>query len=77
MRKHLLSLLLLIIVSSSTARAAESEPNDTWNTADVLTAGVAQTGTITTSSDIDWFKLRINQDGQINFSGQPVTREHH
>ena len=73
MRKHLLSLLLLIIVSSSTARAAESEPNDTWNTADVLTAGVAQTGTITTSSDIDWFKLRINQDGQINFSGGATT----
>ena len=69
MRKHLLSMLSCFIVGISITMAAESEPNNTWNTADKLTAGVAETGTITTSSDIDWFKLRINQEGQINFSG--------
>lgn len=69
MRKHLLSLLMLCIIGINMARAAETEPNNTWNTANVLTSAVTATGTISTPADEDWFRLRINTNGSINFSG--------
>lgn len=66
-RKNLLMLLCCNFLFS-TIYATETEPNDVWNSADKLTLTVTDNGAIASASDIDWWKISIPADGQLNIA---------
>ena len=62
-----LSCLLLLLTGMSTASyaVAESEPNNTWNTADVITLGATGTGTAGLTNEQDWWRVTSALDGKL------------
>lgn len=68
LRKSFIAAFLSIIFLPAITFAAESEPNDTWNTADALTLAVTDNGSIASGSDIDWWKISIPANGQLNIA---------
>ena len=72
-----LSLLLVVLLASSATLASEvhplavlkeeSEPNNTRTTADLVNQDDTITGYISSSSDIDYFKVIPSVNGVFNF----------
>lgn len=63
---HYLFMLLSILSFSQYAMAVgESEPNDTWNQADVITLGATATGTAGLSQESDWWRVNSALDGKL------------
>ena len=62
--------LLFALLSSSliwnTAKGAESEPNNTAGTADVLLLNGSNTGAIDVSGDEDWWSVTTTGDGKLD-----------
>src|SRR5262245_38229679 len=46
--------------------AAESEPNDSKSQANTLALNGNNSGGISPGSDVDWWKITTNKDGQLN-----------
>ena len=68
----LLCLILCFCLSSKDAFAAagtiyESEPNNTYGTADLTYDDYDNYGYISTTSDVDWWKIKFNSSGSANF----------
>ena len=63
----LAGLLSFFILLFNVAQAAETEPNNTPATANVLTLNGSNSGTIT-AGDVDWFKITTNADGRIRLT---------
>lgn len=56
----------IFLCFSQKAKANESEPNDTRNSADVLNLNGNQSGGIGTATDVDWFKVTTTGDGKLD-----------
>ena len=52
-------------ISSSVFAVAESEPNNTWNQADVITLGATGTGTAGVGYNEDWWRVTSALDGKL------------
>lgn len=57
--------MVLTGMSTASFAVAESEPNNTWNQADVITLGAAGTGTCTATGDVDWWRVTSANDGKL------------
>ncbi|HRC32614.1 MAG TPA: T9SS type A sorting domain-containing protein [Bacteroidia bacterium] len=62
-----LSMMLLALCGFATNAyaVAESEPNDVWNQADVITLGATGTGTAGLSQNQDWWRVTSAVDGKL------------
>ncbi|MBL0051012.1 MAG: hypothetical protein IPP29_05510 [Bacteroidetes bacterium] len=62
-----LSMMLLALCGYATNAyaVAESEPNNTWNQADVITLGATGTGTAGLASEEDWWRVTSAVDGKL------------
>ena len=45
----------------------EQEPNDTYTTADITTDNADKYGCISSTSDVDWWRIRFDYSGSANF----------
>ncbi|MEO8147412.1 MAG: T9SS type A sorting domain-containing protein [Bacteroidia bacterium] len=74
MKKIKLNLLLMLLsifgFSQMALAVNESEPNNAWNQADVITLGATGTGACTATGDEDWWRVTSTVDGQltVNFT---------
>ena len=59
-------ILILLCVPAASA-VAESESNNTYATADTTTDDTDNTGTMSSATDVDWWKVTFNQDGWANY----------
>ncbi len=62
--KNLTTLLVLCIFCFGIAKA-ETEPNNVWNQANVITLGATGTGTAALNFDEDWWRVATPGDGKI------------
>lgn len=67
MKKSIL-LIVLFFCAWYAATAAETEPNNTPAQANTLALNGNNSGAISTTTDIDWFKVTTNADGQLNIN---------
>ncbi|MGB3074502.1 MAG: T9SS type A sorting domain-containing protein, partial [Chitinophagales bacterium] len=68
MKRSLLALLTLLIFTSGWLHAAETESNDTRNTANKLLLNNSNTGAIGTATDVDWWKVSTTSDGKLDIT---------
>ncbi len=69
MKQRILLLTLLCFgFLYNTSKANESEPNDTKAQANTLALNGSNSGTIGSSTDVDWFKVTTNGDGKLNLT---------
>lgn len=76
--KRVLSLILALILTfsafsgftlvSRAETASETEPNNSYTTANALTSGVATTAKLDTVDDEDWFSFKSTTDGTADFT---------
>ncbi|MEP6466842.1 MAG: PPC domain-containing protein, partial [Parafilimonas sp.] len=76
-QKILLLFLLFTGMLYTTAKANETEPNNTWNKANTLTLNGSNSGIINPAGDIDWWKVKTSGDGALTLtltarSGKPT-----
>ena len=64
--KTLLSLCFVLFLFGSSY--AETEPNNTRAQANTLTLNGSTSGAISPTTDVDWFKVTTNADGQLNLT---------
>ena len=62
----LLVAFLLSLCAWNLANAAETEPNDSRAQANTLALNGNNTGSIGTSTDLDWWKVTTNSDGKLD-----------
>ncbi|MEO8710927.1 MAG: pre-peptidase C-terminal domain-containing protein [Parafilimonas sp.] len=67
-QKILLLCLLFTGMLYTTAKANETEPNDSWNQANKLALNGSNNGDMNPTADVDWWKVTTNGDGAINLS---------
>jgi len=70
--KNFNKLILLCLLVSGIAKA-ETEPNDTWNQANVITIGSAGTGTSGLNLEEDWWRVTIPGDGMLTINWTAVN----
>jgi len=67
MKRNLqMALLLVSLFIISTAKATETEPNDTKAQANTLTLNGSNSGGIGAAADIDWWKITTTSDGKLD-----------
>jgi hypothetical protein len=66
--RTLCCLMLLTGISYTALAVAESEPNNTWNTADVITLGATGTGTAGIPQEQDWWQVTSTENGKLTVS---------
>ncbi|MBK8847377.1 MAG: T9SS type A sorting domain-containing protein [Bacteroidetes bacterium] len=62
---YLIMLFSMLFFSHYANAVAETEPNDTWNQADVITLGATGTGTAGLASNQDWWRVTSALDGKL------------
>ncbi len=67
-QKLLLFTLLCCGFIYNTAKANETEPNDTKAQANTLALNGSNAGTIGSATDVDWYKVTTNGDGRIDLT---------
>ena len=67
-QKLLLTALLFSSFIWNTAKATETEPNDTKAQANTLVLNGSDNGSITPAGEVDWWKITTNKDGQLTIS---------
>lgn len=68
MKRTLLSLLALSLLSCFRLYATETEPNDTRNTSNKLNLNNSNTGAINVANDVDWWRVTTNADGKLSLT---------
>lgn len=63
----------MLIIFIQAAKANESEPNNTPGQADVLALNGANNGKISTTCDIDWWKVTTTANGKLNITLSGVS----
>lgn len=56
---------VLLVLSLCNSALAESEPNNTWQTADTLALNASDLGTMSDSDEVDWWKVIVTADGKL------------
>lgn len=72
-QKFLLTTLTFCVLLWTTAKAAETEPNDTKAQANTLALNGNNSGKINTGGDQDWWKVTTNGDGKLDISLTPLS----
>jgi Secretion system C-terminal sorting domain/Bacterial pre-peptidase C-terminal domain/Fibronectin type III domain len=62
----IVSMVMLGAIFNKIMAVNESEPNNVWNQADVITLGVAANGTCAAGGEFDWWRVTTTQDGALN-----------
>ncbi|MCI8388371.1 MAG: peptidoglycan DD-metalloendopeptidase family protein [Clostridiales bacterium] len=55
------------VITKSAGTKNESEPNNTFSTATITSDDYDNYGTISSTSDVDWWKITFNRSGYANF----------
>lgn len=63
-----LAVSLCALLLFSTAKATETEPNDTKAQANTLTLNGSNTGGIGAAADVDWWKITTTSDGKLDIT---------
>ncbi len=71
--RFLLIFLCAALCGRMSARAAETEPNDTKAQANVLALNGSNNGKINPAADVDWWKVTTNGDGKLSISLTPLS----
>ncbi len=69
----LASFFCFFILLFNVAQAAETEPNNTAATANVLPLNGSNSGAINPAGDVDWYKVTTTSDGQLNITVTPTS----
>ena len=74
MKKFIISvafvIILILTMSISAFAAQESESNNSVDTATSISVNTNVSGNLASSSDVDWYKFTIGQDGYFNITFQ-------
>lgn len=74
--KHLSTILFMAFALLwQTARAAETEPNNTAANANTLSLNGSNTGKISVAGDVDWWKVTTTGDGKLDVKLTPHVRK--
>lgn len=68
-----MALLLCSLLLYGTAKATETEPNDTKAQANTLILNGSNSGKINTGGDQDWWKITTTGDGKLDISLTPLS----